>query len=102
MKTVLKRIGLSVFLALFPSILSFFVALGTLTTAPSWLLKIVLWNVYLASFLAAVGALPYCGDCELFTLLQILFYGVIVGVIGYSGGIYLALALRAKRKKTIP
>ena len=102
MKIVLKRLGLSVFLALFPSILSFFLAIETLTTDPSLFLKIVLWNVYLASLLASVGVLPYCADCELFTLLQILFYGVTVGVVGYSIGIYLALSLLAKRKKRLP
>jgi hypothetical protein len=103
MKRTIKSILFCVFLGSIPSFLSILLVVGTENTSPYWYQKLLYWNVFLASQLASAGILPYCPNCELLTLLEILLYGFVIGAIGYSAVIFTALRLNASRhKKRLP
>ena len=91
----------SLFLGLLLSVISVFIAFSTLSDEGSNIFVIILWNFYLAGFLAAKGVLPICKDCELLTLFETVFYGFAVGVIGYSTAFFVFLysynKLRSKK-----
>jgi|SRR6185437_1298360 len=65
---------------------------------PPLITKILLWNIVLAVHLINSGILPACVNCELAILLYVIFYGFIIGLIGYSlaifGGILLINKIR--------
>jgi hypothetical protein len=75
--------------------------LALFTFEYSNLLAVLLWNFYLANFLASKGILPVCLNCELMTLIQIIFWAFIVGVIGYTLFLFGLLQLRSKLKKRL-
>ena len=68
----------------FLSLTSVLIALESTSTEVSLVTKIVLWNIFSAKVLIDAGWVPACVACELFSLLVVLFYGFLIGVIGYS------------------
>jgi hypothetical protein len=101
MQRILKRIFLCLFLGLFPSFLSIMFAAGIENSVSYWYQNILYWNVFLASKLASAGVLPFCSNCELMSLLQILFYGFVIGALGYAALIFCVLEIYSKRRQQI-
>jgi hypothetical protein len=89
--SLLISVGVGSFLAFISAISLFGPVLDS--PDPPLMTKILLWNLFLAVQLISSGILPACRDCELAVLLYVVFYGFIIGFIGYSlatlGGILL-------------
>jgi hypothetical protein len=92
----LSSIALSFILTIF----SICVALSDASPNPSLIIKVIGWNIFLAVSLINAGWLTSCGDCEMASLLYVLSYGFIIGIICYSlatfGVIFLITKLKAK------
>ena len=79
------------------SVLAFLSVIGfleTLTIDESVVRSILFWNIFLASKLVGAGILPICENCELMSLLHLLFWGFLIGVVGYSFVVFLIFTLR--------
>ena len=63
---------------------------------PPLITKILLWNIVLTVHLINTGILPSCGNCEMAALLYVIFYGFIIGLIGYSLAIFCGIWLIKK------
>ena len=88
---LLVSVGLGLLLA-FISVISMFG--GAMDSSnPPLITKVLLWNIVLAVYLIGAGILPACENCELAILIYVIFYGFLIGLIGYSlaiwGGILL-------------
>lgn len=55
--------------------------------------KVIIWNMYLAKYLIESGKLPGCIDCEMATVIYVIFYGFILGLIGYFLLAFLAVSI---------
>lgn len=62
----------------------------------SWILKALLWNFSVVTWLVEIGILPFCRNCELMSWLNVLFYAFFVGVLGY--GLMIALIIAVIRR----
>jgi hypothetical protein len=94
----LRVFAFSILLASIPSLISIVVALGTLTAQRSLFHSLLLWNIYFASWLVETGVLPVCENCEMMSLLDILFWGFLIGIIGYCFLMFLVLILKYRRQ----
>lgn len=76
-------------------------ALTTLSYGRSTALDIVLWNFHLVRILVDSEILPACINCEMVSFFEFLFYGFIVGTIGYAlifaAGFFLYQRIRNKQ-----
>ena len=97
-----KRVGThiltAVFLGLVPSCGSFSIAwAGISTVSESVILQIGAWNYFAAAKLSTLGILPVCLDCELLTLLEVMFWGFVLDWIVYSAILLVILYIRRTR-----
>ncbi len=70
---------------------SAFLFFATITFGESIVRKVIFWNVSIALKLAEIGMLPICEDCELMSLIQVLFWGFLFGMVGYGFVMYIIL-----------
>ncbi|HLM60643.1 MAG TPA: hypothetical protein VK308_07565 [Pyrinomonadaceae bacterium] len=101
-RSLLVPLGLSIgFSFLLALITAFSLINGSMDSPdPPLITKILLWNIVLAVYLIGQGILPACKDCEMAILLYVIFYGFIIGLIGYFivffGGILLIKKLKKR------
>ena len=100
-KIFLKGIAISILCALVPSFISVIAFPGTFTTEESVTRSVLFWNVFLASRLVKAGILPICENCEFMSLLDLLFWGFLIGIVGYGMiGVFILALINQWRGKT--
>lgn len=78
------------------SVCMFFV---TITSGESIVRTIIFWNVSIAWVLAEKGVLPICENCELMSVIHVLYWGFLIGSVGFSIGVFLILKPRIGKER---
>lgn len=99
--SLLVSVGLSLGLSFLLAFISAAALLGGLLypVEPPLIIKILSWNIILAGYLINLGLLPACKDCEMTVLLYVIFYGFIIGLIGYSIAFFCGISLIKKFRR---
>lgn len=83
-KSFLKDAVMSIVCGMIVSGVIVIIALETLSSEESIFRDIVFWNLRVAKILVETEWLPICFNCEYVALITFLFYGFVIGVVGYS------------------
>ena len=89
---------LSVGLGFTLAIISSFTVFLSASPNPPTIIKVIAWNWVITRYLSDWRLLPICGDCELYSVFQGLFYAFIVGLIIYSIVTFCIISLIGKSK----
>jgi hypothetical protein len=67
-----------------PSFISIVIYLETLKSEASIIRPVLFWNVWLAFKLVTAGLLPICENCEMMSLVGVLFWAFVIGTTAYG------------------
>lgn len=85
------------------SFISIVIYLETLKSEASIIRPILFWNVWLAFKLVTAGLLPICENCEMMSLVGVLFWAFVIGTIAYGlvCGLIFLIFNKVRTRKTL-